>query len=39
MKKHARLLKPKFDIVLNSLEKELEGLDILSGASQRRLLH
>ena len=23
------MLKPKFDIVLNSLEKELEGLDIL----------
>ncbi|NLN04607.1 MAG: aminotransferase class I/II-fold pyridoxal phosphate-dependent enzyme [Clostridiaceae bacterium] len=29
MKKHAKLLKPKFDIVLNSLEEELNGLDRL----------
>ena len=29
MKLHANILKPKFDVVLNCLEEELQGLDIL----------
>ena len=28
MKKHAELLRPKFEAVLNTLENELEGLEI-----------
>lgn len=28
MKKHAAILKPKFDIVTNTLERELDGLEI-----------
>lgn len=39
MKKHAAILKPKFDMVLNHLENELGGKGIASGLSKGRLLH
>ena len=35
MKKHAEILRPKFDTVLNTLEKELGGLEIGSWIAPR----
>ena len=35
MKKHADILRPKFDTVLNTLEKELGGLEIGSWIAPR----
>lgn len=35
MKKHADILRPKFDIVLNTLDKELGGLGIGSWLAPR----
>lgn len=35
MKRHANILRPKFDIVLNTLEKELGGLEIGSWIAPR----
>ena len=40
MEKHARILKPKFDLVLDIFERELEGLGIASGTQAGgRLFH
>ncbi len=35
MKKHAAILKPKFDMVINTLEEELAGLEILNWSNPK----
>ncbi|MFR0872277.1 MAG: hypothetical protein ACLSG5_13365 [Oscillospiraceae bacterium] len=38
MKKHAAIMKPKFDAMYKVLNEELDGLESQNGRSQRRIL-